>query len=223
MDMEISARENKLFAQWELRRRDLVRDGVVDEAAFSKSRPKVLFLLKEVNSPGHGGWDLREFIRRDAGQPQTWDLVTRWVLGIKNIKNDAAWAELETITPQQRREALVSVVLMNLKKTPGGQTSNDAELKRVAREDSDLLKQQYRLYDPDLVVCCGSIVAELFEEVIQEPPSGPWASTKRGIRYKQLGSGKYVVGFSHPEARVDHSLLYYGLVDAVREILGGHR
>jgi hypothetical protein len=220
--MGISTNEDKLFGRWELRRRDLVRDGAVDEHAFSKSRQKLLFLLKDVNSPGNGGWDLRDRIRKEAGQPEAWDLVTRWVFGIRNLDQDFAWSDLETITPQQRRESLVSVALMNLKKTPGGGTTDDVDLKRIAREDTAFLKEQYGLYGADLVVCCGPIVAELFEEVIEEPSSGPWASTRRGIHYKRTAPGKHVIKFSHPGTRADHSLLYYGLVDAVREIVGGH-
>ncbi len=35
-------------------------------------------------------------------------------------------------------------------------------------------------------------------------------------------TGRVIIDYSHPEARVKDCQLYYGLVDAVREILGKH-
>ena len=62
-----------------------------------------LFLLKEVN--GGEDWDLREFLR-EGGRKQTWDNVTRWVIGINHLERDIPWKELETITEEQRIEFL---------------------------------------------------------------------------------------------------------------------
>ena len=45
-----------------------------------------------------------------------------------------------------------------------------------------------------------------------------WLKTKRGVSYCRMTSETTLICFSHPEARVEESLLYYGLVDAIREI-----
>lgn len=46
-----------------------------------------------------------------------------------------------------------------------------------------------------------------------------WETTTRGVRWFMREANKYVVAFAHPEARVDDSLLVYGLLDAIREII----
>ena len=46
-----------------------------------------------------------------------------------------------------------------------------------------------------------------------------WDETLRGIWYKKIGKNQHLIWYSHPEARVDNNLLYYALIDGVREIL----
>lgn len=217
--MEIRRREEKLFRRWLQRRPDLVRDGVVDEDTYLATKPRLLFLLKEVNDPHGGGWDLREFICKGAKE-QTWNNITRWVIGIRSLDRDILWNDLEDITLKMRIDVLRSSVAMNLKKSPGSHTTENKSLTTVALEDRDLLTEQFLFYQPDVTICCGSIVGDLFDEVIQVDKHGPWQKTTRGIWFREYRPGKYVVAYSHPEARVQDCLLYYGLVDAVREILG---
>ena len=45
-----------------------------------------------------------------------------------------------------------------------------------------------------------------------------WRQTSRGVDYAEFKPGKYFISYVHPEARVADNLLYYGLIDAVREI-----
>ena len=44
-----------------------------------------------------------------------------------------------------------------------------------------------------------------------------WEKTKREI-LKIKENNKIIVSYSHPEARVSSNLLYYGLIDAIKEI-----
>ena len=46
-----------------------------------------------------------------------------------------------------------------------------------------------------------------------------WGKTARGIRWFARDTKKYVVDFAHPEARIQDSILLYGLLDAVKEIV----
>lgn len=47
-----------------------------------------------------------------------------------------------------------------------------------------------------------------------------WRRTSRSINYLEYTHRKYVLDYSHPEARVSPNLILYGLLDAVREIFG---
>lgn len=214
----ITQQEESLFAEWRTNRSCFVADGVVDEQAYISSSRRLLFVLKEVNDPDGGEWDLREFIRQ-GGRPQTWNNITCWVEGIRNISVDIPWTDLEQVDEERRQKTLRSVAVINLKKSPGGYTADAGALYKVADEDKLFLNRQFSLYEPDIVVCCGSITSDVFHSLVDFSTEPDWKSTSREVWYHEYLPGKYVIRYTHPEARVADNLLYYGLVDAVREIL----
>jgi hypothetical protein len=215
--MNIRTAEDQLFAEWRMRRSGLVADGVVDESSYLQSTPKLLFVLKEVNDTGGGGWDLREFLRNDGGRVPTWDAITRWVVGIRRLPEDIPWCELDKITEVQRCATLKSIAAINLKKSPGGHTADDAAIAKVSGEDAAFLKKQCALYRADIIVCCGT--GDQFHRVVSICELPEWRRTRRGVWFYEYESSKYVVSYAHPEARCASNFLYYGLIDAIREIL----
>lgn len=214
--MSIEERENELFSRWSASRNGFVSDGVVDENAYISSAPRILFVLKEVN--GGEDWDLREFLRDSGGRSQTWGNITRWVLGIRQLQSELPWRDLEDITEARRVETLRSICAMNLKKSSGGHTTDNNQLAVIAAEDRTFINEQFALYDADLTICCGSITCDLLSSQVDFGPNPRWDMTSRGVWYHERQPGKFVISYSHPEARVQDSLLYYGLVDAVREV-----
>lgn len=218
--MGIRNEEERLFAEWEKHRSNLVKDGVVDEKAYLESNPKLLFVMKEVNDTTGGGWDLRQFIREGA-IGQTWNNVTRWVYGIRNLNKDIEWSSIPTGTAEKRRELLNSICAMNLKKSPGRGRTDNKKLEQAVAEDKEYLKQQFAFYDPNIIICCGSVTGDLFCRFILSETKPEPKMTKRGIPFHQLKSNQYLISFYHPQAIVLGCLLYYGLIDAVREILLG--
>jgi len=220
--MSIRSQEDALFKKWRRHHGvDFVADGVVSEQHYGASKPKVLFLLKEPNDPGPCRCDLRTYLLDGARQP-SWTNVARWTEGIQKLDVDIPWSELsnDAMTDARRQKALRSIVAVNIKKTPGGFTSDHKELKRVAVQDARFLEEQLTLYTPDLIVCCGQVVTDYLKRTIGWASGLSWHTTTRGVDYAALGSGRHIIAFSHPEARVADNLLHYGLVDAVREIRG---
>ncbi|MBC8552287.1 MAG: hypothetical protein H8D23_21870 [Candidatus Brocadiales bacterium] len=212
--MSIQQIEKLLFEQWQINREGFVRDGVVSETDYLSSLPKIVLILKEVNDPNGGGWDLRKFIA-DGGRPQTWDNIARWVYGIRNLTQLPNWDYFSKINNEFRIENLKSICVINLKKSPGTHTTNYASLEAVANEDKDNIRKQYSIYNPDVTICGGT--GNLFKKVVGHE-SNEWRMTKKGIWWYERENRKYVVSFAHPEARVQSSLLVYGLLDAIREI-----
>jgi hypothetical protein len=215
--MSISDAEKKLFARWKARRSDFVSDGVVDEQVYLRTDPKVLFVLKEVNSPRGGGWDLREFIR-EGGRGQTWSPIARWMIGIRRLPELTCWQEVASIDKGKRIQALQTIAAMNLKKSPGSASTHYPSLVAAVRADADLLSEQFGLYDADVVICCGSSVAELVDEAFKLDGSCAWKSTTRGVPYKEYKKGKFIISYAHPQVRSWQNLLLYGLLDAIAEI-----
>jgi hypothetical protein len=217
--MSIINRETELFEKWSAERPGFVKDGVVDEKSYLDSSLKIMFVLKEING-SLTDWDndLRNFIRQGARR-QTWNNVTRWIRGIREINHGIEWKELEEISGEKRKEYLKSICAVNLKKSPGGHTTDNNALSQVAKDDEKFLNEQFGIYNPDLVICCGSIVSRKFLDLVKLPEKSDYKMTTRGICYHEYQTNKYMIEYSHPEARVANCLLHYGLVDAIREIL----
>ena len=221
--MTIKEQEDKLFSEWKAHRNHFVADGVADENIYLESGKgggkKILFIMKEVNDPEGGGWDLRE-VMREGKRSATWDNIARWTLGIRNLDRDISWKELnEKMLLGSKKEAIRSVAAMNLKKSPGGSATDKALMEKIAREDMDFLERQVEFYDPDIVICCGVDVSYLAHTCIKILSHPMWKATSRGVPYHELGTPKKtLISYSHPEARVSDNLLYYGLIDAIREI-----
>jgi hypothetical protein len=109
---------------------------------------------------------------------------------------------------------------MHLKKTPAGDSAHSPALAITVQEDKKNLNEQFRLYDADLVICCGAAASDIFHSVITFEPPPVWKTTSRGIWFHEYAPQKYVISYSYPEVRVQDCLLYYGLIDAVREMSG---
>lgn len=215
--------EEILFRRWREslptdEQQSFVSDGVVDALVYKLSTLKILFLLKEVNDAGGGGWCLREFLR-NGGRPETWDVVTRWVRAIRNPKINFPWDAIRNVTEAQRCEALRSIAVMNLKKIPGGHTTDVRFWWPTVNRDQEYVREQFAIYGADLVVCCGSDVRIAFDNYVKTAGAPEWERTLRGVEYLQHGHQKFVVAYSHPEARIAANLLHYGLIDAIHEIL----
>lgn len=212
--MLITNAENALFCEWKGSRKGFVSDGLVSEQDYLSSDRKICIVLKEVNDLDGGDWDLREFLAEGA-RPQTWNNVVRWILGIRNISRDIPWEEFDEINKEDRQSSLKSICAMNLKKSPGTHTTDNASLNKMANEDRNFIERQFSLYDPDVTVCGGT--GELFKEVAGFDEY-EWKRTSRGIWWYERAPKKYVIAYCHPEARVDNPLIVYGLIDAIREI-----
>ncbi len=218
--MTIPEAEDALFTEWRKSRPDLVADGVADENLYLGSQTRLLFVLKEVNSDGKGGWDLREYMR-NGGRSQTWNNITRWTEGIRAAcagEPEISWDALASIDAGRRKAALCSIAAINLKKSPGGHTTNVLALRDAAAQDNMLIAAQFALYEADFVICCGNHVTDALDCHVKCMGDAAWESTSRGIDYREYRPGKFVVAYAHPEARVADNLLYFGLTDAIREI-----
>ena len=220
--MSIRELEEKLFDEWQEKeklgynsenKKLFVRDGLIHEESYFKAPVKILYLLKEVNG-GDKDWDLREFVK-NGGQSATWNNITRWTKGIFRYGEELNWSSLEEINEDSRKETLKHIIAVNLKKIPGGYTTDYKKLEDFLEKPSNInyLKQQISLYNPDIIVCCGT--GWWYSNYIEKGMK--WKKTKRGILYNKENN-KLIVSYSHPEARVSSNLLYYGLIDAIKEI-----
>lgn len=197
---------------------EIVDDGITDENAYLSAGYHLMYVLKEVN--GGSGWSLCEHLRsggRQQAHDATWDNIARWTEGILSLPKDIPWSELESNCKNRRERMLLKICAINVKKTSGGNVSNEKTIYTEALNNSDILQKQLKLYVPDIVICCGT--DEAFVNACFHDKKTEWKMTSRGIWYFRDGK-MVVIAFSHPAARVRDCYLYYALLDAVREILG---
>ena len=214
--------EDTLFDDWQRdeNRKPFIKDGVVNPKLFKYL--KIVFILKEANDPEcNDGWDLREYLS-DGGREQTWDNIALLTYGIKNIEKDFNWEVLthKRTEPDFRKNMLNQICAFNIKKVPGGHTSDTHKLVEIGRMDAKYLTRQYKIYsDSNLFICCGTTTGDVFMNYILKGNDSDWIKTKRGIWFFKMEESKYAIYYFHPEARIDDNLLYYGLIDGVKEIL----
>ena len=209
---EIVKMEEEFLSEWGKNIPGFTKDGIVNPEEYFSAPIKIMILLKEVN--GEVG-DLRGFLR-EGGRAQTWDNVARWVEGILNLDKDFVWKDLEQNNEIRRKTMLNKICAVNVKKTPGGYAADSKNIKKAAKENAKRLKEQIDLYSPDLIICGGTDYC--YFDGISSDQNIKWEMTSRGIWYVREDSGRIIISFSHPEARVKKCVLYYGLIDAIKEI-----
>ena len=218
--MGIRENEFKLFNELQQKNPDevIIPDGMVDECSFRASNPKILFLLKEINYPkAPKGWDLRDFLEQE-GRKLTWANVARWVLGIRNLNKNMDWETVKMQAEAERTSLLLTIVAMNLKKTPGGTATVYRDMHTWARDNVAELKTQFSFYDPDLIICCGRSTSYVAQDIgLIEP--GEKVQASNGVWYMRLPQGPIWITHYHPQARMSHQLMYDKLIAAVREVL----
>ena len=228
--MTIYEQEEKLFEEWSHRRSHFVSDGAVSGNHYQTSSQKIAFILKEVNDKDGGGWDLREFLR-NGGRGQTWNNVTRWVHGIRNLPSRCEWSFYEKISEAFRKETLKSIVAMNLKKSPGGGSTDLQALKTVATEDVPFIKKQYAIYDPDITICGGDDTGDFLMKALGHQMKWQTAVGDHGDKIRWCSRNadperpKYVVAYWHPAARgrsndfsLSNDFLLYNLLTVIAKI-----
>ena len=212
---ELKIAENNFLDNWAASVPGFIRDGVANHEKYCSAPVKLVFVLKEVN--GGESWDLRDLLNK-AERKETWNVVARWAKGIFNIEKDFTWNELSENNDEQRKEILPCICAVNLKKTSGKDVADNSVIRKTAIKNSVMLKEQISLYNPDIIVCCGTDSA--FTKAIGVKPE--WKMTTHGIWYYIEPTGTIVIAFSHPEARTKECILHYALIDAVRDILNNN-
>jgi hypothetical protein len=210
--LSIVRKEEILFEEWSKGRSSFVKDGIINEIEYLNSKYKILYLLREVNS-NDLNWDLREYIRSGA-RSKTWNNITRWTMGLKSLNKEIKWDELKEISEEHRKKELLSVAVVNVKKSAGYPHSESCDIKHYAKKNSVHLKRQIKIYEPDLIICCGT--GYVFSEIIN---GTKWHSTSRGVEFTEWESGKFAIDWNHPQCHIDSNMLYYFLLDTVREII----
>lgn len=147
--------------------RPVVIDGVINPERYFKARHRVMWVLKEANDPdATKTWSfLKKF------QNEKWLLeycsnptirrviyVSYGILKTDNTKlmDDQEWFDWPEYKRKECYDALKEIAYINIKKFPGGGSANNSEIQEAYDEYHALLKKQFEVYDPDIVIFGGT-------------------------------------------------------------------
>ena len=144
-----------------------------EEMLWNESSKRVLILTKDLNEPGDT-WDIRiESCGRKAvladkkNAPQIQYLnvgfyrkLKRWVYGIFKSTNEFDIPTFDYVYRNSEELAKfyeqVPLVRINCKMKSGVSTISNRELSSYINRDKDVLIEQIKIYQPNVIVCCGN-------------------------------------------------------------------
>ena len=216
----ITKQENIIFDNWS---NLIVKDGTVDEDSFLSTKIKILVIMKETNDYVNNEQDLRVFLKQGA-RGATWNNIVRWVYGLQNLDTDISklWNNISYVNNNMRIKYLSTISSINLKKKPGGTTTNLDELKDESKKDIEYLKRQISLYQNLNFVLCGSRdVANLVDKY---ELFGTIEFAQHKNTYVQIAQANntVIISYYHPQVRGKGSAkeeLFKNLILSVKDYL----
>lgn len=211
----LSEAESELFKEWDKKYDCFISDGIVNFRQYAAAPLKITCILKEVNAIDGFKWSLTDFINKGACGA-TWNVVSRWIAGILFGKS---FDEVEDIDEKKRKKYLAPISVINLKKTPGGAESDDEIIAKFARDDKENIKKELKLYDPDIVICCGT--GNVFAKEILEREHFEWTQVSKDVFYI-WDNNRLIIYTWHPQQRAkgrDKEYMYEKIVPLIRNII----
>ena len=194
-----------------------IYDGVVDAAGYLAAKPKVLWILKEPyddfdveGMPTGGGW----MMFQDAAPGKTLAQSVNANAALRNVayasaailNGVASYSELPWITdkPDMYENALRRVAYCNVGKMPGRTTTSTARLQKIAGEWKDILFQQIDLYDPEVIIVCGTDTLQALAGDMGLELAKPVRTVQRGGAVVDVHEwrGKRLLWAPHPAAYI---------------------
>lgn len=222
---------------------NIVADGIVNLGKWKETNPKIVFVLKETNNQKTSLIELLDKPFSDKYRKEiedknrrniqivrdlraTWLNIARWTIGIMSLSENIKiipWKEIESGSDWYKEgykdgqksgwlKDLENIAVINIKKTQGEAKSNENELIEAVKQYGSLTWKQINYYKPKIVIFCG--VGWLFDTYYLNEE---WKETVTGYKYFENENTVYIQ-FWHPNAHFPHNMMFYTLMDIVKEL-----
>ena len=147
---------------------EVILDGIIDVDTYSNAKFKILWLLKEpYDNDGDGGWSMiddvlskdnvYDIFLKNTNSKKTWNPIIYASYGILNkplliddIPNINTYPEI--VVP-----IIKSIAFMNISKLPANSRSVESNIKALFINNKILLKKQFDLINPDIIIGCSTL------------------------------------------------------------------
>lgn len=132
-------------------------DGLIDIKKYLEAKTKIMWILKEpYSTEDDKNW--REEIaglRTESGVKNGWAGTFNPIIYTSyGILNNKDWNNIsDTSSDPSIIDVLYSIAFINIKKTPGGSSSDDDELEAYHKTHKSILLKQIEVYNPDVIIC----------------------------------------------------------------------
>lgn len=131
-----------------------VTDGVIDSEKYFNAKPRIMWVLKEADSEDSWSY-IDNFKKIDwLNKCNGLSSIRRVIYtsyGILKADNQA-WSDFPWSNDIECQSALEEIAFVNIKKTPGGSTSDSNEISAAYQKNRELLKLQIEAYNPEVVI-----------------------------------------------------------------------
>ncbi|WP_287678682.1 hypothetical protein [Bacteroides sp.] len=183
--MEINKELDKLCME-HFQDRAYVSDGIFYGSAanlWNDINPKVLFILKQPNSDELLGEDYREYDFETCSGEQVWRELIGRMYGIMNTTEKIFPDYNKAIDTKTLEETFkhYPFAVINIIKDIGAGTTSTGNLKKYAIENINFLRRQLDILQPNIIVCCGTGVFDIMNQVITPSieSNGNWLKYNR--------------------------------------------
>ena len=190
----------------------LFEDGIICPDKYKG----ILFFLKEAYDESSA--ELNRSLIDDllAANPWgMWNHVAEWSYGLTHTTENKIPA-FKSLSTQEKRDAIDSIAVINVKKIDGKPVSIDAEIMAQAEENAASLFREIESAQPRIIVCGGTM--KYLEKVL-----GVKRKTRCDNWYYWFDIGGIndvlVLDYCHPAIRSYSLLYYYGITNIYQQAL----
>lgn len=196
-----------------------------EEELWKNAHTRVLFLTKDLNDTD--AWDIRAETGRKNHSGETNIIINtpfyknymRWFYGILTACQTGECKSYEEANCQQTYRSFfdeMPLVRVNCKKQVGGGTISTDRLKHFMERYKDLLVKQIKLYNPDVIVCCGG--SSSIKDFIATSYLPDLERINKWVYYSN-SLNKVVIDFYHLSHRFSQEGVYTDLMNGLKEFI----
>ena len=203
---------------------DIAVDGVINPEHYFDAPVHIMWVLKEANN------EYPFSFQKDVSS-EDWRRKCVGVISIRRadyasygiLKGEGKnWVDFPESGDPQVYDSFLDIAWVNLKKTIGGNSSDNWNVvEEYANKYRDIVKLQVEVYDPDVVIFCGSGLVDNLVEVggfpgLDKCPED--AQTEGIVAYWTSPNGKLYIDAYHPSyLRLNDEDYVMSIVNAYRK------